>query len=243
MSQLSREACIEIGVAVPTGPLIGWATEQLSAARSQKGRLQHRGIRPPFLDELKRLIEQIAEGQGSLGKEKTALPAEVIQAKQVREEAFAYWQEIKQIVKTEFGTVPEIQAQFHLGVHTGRLISNLVRELEADMTLLRAHKSELAWLGVDETFLRKGDVLVGKLKEAKGAMETTCKGLPAQVADQSAKKGQLYDLTRKLVRCGQLEFIQEPEQATAFNYGVLRKELRAGSEVRVKSTPTGKSST
>jgi hypothetical protein len=236
MTQLSREACIELGVSVPTAPLIGWATEQLAAAKVQEQRLQHRGVRNPFLTEIKTLIDKVEELQTALGKEKTTLPAEVTQAQRTRDEAYAHWQEAKQIVKTEFGTRPEIQAKFHFGVRTGRLIANLRREMEHDLALLREHSADLRWLGVDEAFLTAGDVLISKLKDAQTNIETATKRFPSQFADQCSEKGKLYELTRKLVRIGKLEFQHEPEQAAVFNYDLLRKELRAGSEVRANKT-------
>ena len=72
MTQPSREACFELGVSVPTGPLVEWAAEQFNAAKVQKERLQNRGIQAPFLKELKSLIEKVAECQLALGKEKTS---------------------------------------------------------------------------------------------------------------------------------------------------------------------------
>jgi len=83
-----------------------------------------------------------------------------------------------------------------------------------------------------------GEVLIGNLKVAQSRLDSVCKALPPALAEHCFRKGRLYDLTRKLVRIGQLEFLREPEQAAAFNYSVLRRELRAGSEVRVKSVKT-----
>jgi hypothetical protein len=234
MTQLTREASIELGASVATGPLVTWATEQLSAARNHEGRLQHRGIHAGFLDEMRRLIDQVSDGPGTYGRDHRTTPPEVTQAQRVREEAFAFWQELKQIVKIEFGTRPEIQARFHLGVRTGRLIGNLVRELEADLSLLRHYAAELSWLGVDESFFRRGEVLMGRLRDAKNNLDNATRSMQPNVTEQTAKKGQLYDLTRKLVRCGQLEFIHEPELGSSFNYSALRKDVRGGSEIRLR---------
>jgi len=62
--------------------------------------------------------------------------------------------------------------------------------------------------------------------------------LPPHLAEHCYLKGRLYDLTRKLVRIGQLEFLHEPEQTAAFNYSVLRRELRTGSELRIRPVKT-----
>src|SRR6185436_11826026 len=109
MSQLSHEECIELGLSVPTGPLIGWATEQLAVAKGREARLERRGITVPFLNEIKILIGAVSELQKSLVKEKASLPPGVVGVQRIREEAYAYWQEAKQIVKIEFGTCPEVQ--------------------------------------------------------------------------------------------------------------------------------------
>jgi hypothetical protein len=232
MSPLSREECIELGVSVPTGPLTAWAAAQLAAAEGRKERLAHRGIQSSYLEEIRVLLGKIAGAQSALGREAALPPAEVIDSQRIREEAFAYWQEAKQIVKVEFGSNPDMLVKFRLGVRTGRLIANLTRELDCIVSLLGEHSAQLGWLGVTETFQRVGEVLIGKLREAQAKLDAVCRALPPLLAEQCFRKGRLYDLTRKLVRIGQLEFLHEPEQAAAFNYSVLRRELLAGSEVR-----------
>ena len=235
MSQLSREECIELGLSVPTAPLVGWATEQLAVAKGREARLECRGVTAPFLKEIKLLIGTVAELQNTLAKERASLPPGVSGVQRIREEAYAYWQEAKQIVKIEFGTCPEIQVRCRLGVRTGRLLANLTREMECVVAVLRENSSQLSWLGADEAFLNAGGELIGKLKEAQAKLDTACKALSPALAEQCCEKGKLYDQTRKLVRIGQLEYLHEPEQAAAFNYTLLRKELRAGSEVRAKT--------
>jgi len=236
MSQLTREQCIEVGLSVPPGPLIGWATEQLAATKGREQRLEKRGLSAPYLKEVKTLIGKVAELHGGLVKKKVSLPPEAAQAQRVRDEALAYWQEAKQIFKIEFGTCPDIQVKCRPGVRTGRLLAPLCRELECVVAVLREHGAQLAWLGVDDAFLAAGELLIGKLKEAQARLESACQDLAPALADACCEMGKLYDLTRKLVRIGQLEYLHEPEQAAAFNYTSLRKELRPGSEVRNKVT-------
>jgi len=85
---------------------------------------------------------------------------------------------------------------------------------------------------VDEDFINAGDGLIGKLKEAQVQLRSTCQGLSPALAEQCCEKGKLYDLCRKLVRIGKLEFLHEPEQATAFNYTLLRRDRRPASQIR-----------
>jgi len=238
MSALSREEWIELGISIPTAPLTDWAADQLAAVKGREARLEHRGIHAPYLKEIQTLIGTITETQATLARVKAMPPPEVVAAQRIREEAFAYWQEAKQIVKVEFGSNPDMLVKFRLGVRTGRLIANLTRELDCIVSLLGAHSAQLGWLGVTETFRKVGEVLIGRLKEAQLKLDSVCKALPPALAEHCFRKGRLYDLTRKLVRIGQLEFLREPEQAAAFNYSVLRRELRAGSEVRVKTART-----
>ena len=235
MSHLSREEFIELGLSVPAVPLIVWATAQLSAAKARQRRLEGRGVTAPFVKAIKLLVGRVAELETTLGKEKASPPSEVVQSQRIREEASAYCQEAKQIMKVEFGTCPEIQVQSRLGVRTGRLLANLCREMECVVAVLREHSSQLNWLGVDEDFINAGQALIGRLAEAQAKLDSACRAMSPALAEQSCEKGRLYDLTRKLVRIGQLEFLHEPEQAAAFNYALLRIELRAGSEVRAKT--------
>jgi hypothetical protein len=233
MSQLTREECIELGLSVPASALVVWATVQLAVARGSRERLGRRGITAPFLREIKTLIGRVAELENTLGKEKASLQPELARSRQIREEALAYWREALQIVKIEFGQFPEIQARCRLGIRTGRLLANLCREMECVVAVLREHSPVLSRLGVDEAFLSAGDAQLGKLKEAQARLDSTLQALSPDLAEQCTQEGKLYDLTRKLVRIGRLEFLHEPEQASAFNYSQLRRELRADSEVRV----------
>jgi hypothetical protein len=215
--------------------LIRWAADQLAAANGREARLKHRGIHASYLQELQVLIETIRTSQHTFALGAGMPPPEVAQAQRIREEAYGYWQEAKQIVKVEFGSNPDMQAKFHPGVRSGRLIANLTKELHCIVSLLGEHSAQLGWLGVTETFQRVGVALIANRRTAQAKLESACKGLPAVHAEYCLRKGRLYDLTRKLVRIGRLEFMHEPEQASAFNYAVLRWELRAGSEVRMKS--------
>jgi hypothetical protein len=235
MSPLSREELMELGLSVPAVPLVLWATVQVSAARARQMRLAGRGLTAPFLKEIKILVGRVAELETTLGKERASPPSEVVQSQRIREEASAYCQEAKQIMKIEFGTCPELQVKSRLGVRTGRLLANLCREMESVVAVLREHSPQLSWLGVDEDFINAGQALIGKLREAQAKLDSACKAMSPALAEQSCEKGRLYDLTRKLVRIGQLEFLHEPEQAAAFNYTLLRMELRPGSEVRLKT--------
>jgi hypothetical protein len=238
MSQPSRDECIELGISIPTAPLTRWAADQLAAAGGREARLGHRGIHAPYLKELQVLIENIRATQHTFSRSEAILPSEVAQAQRIREQAFAYWQEAKQIVKVEFGSNPDMQAKFRLGVRSGRLIAKLTKELDCIVSLLGEHSAQLGWLGVTETFQRVGEALIGNLRAAQAKLESACKALPAILSEHCFQKGRLYDLTRKLVRIGRLEFLHEPEQASAFNYAVLRWELRVGSEVRMKPAKT-----
>jgi len=235
MSQLSREEFIELGLSVPAVPLVVWATEQLSAAKARRRRLEGRGVTASFVKAIKLLVGRVVELETTLGKERASPPSEVVQSQRIREEASAYCQEAKQIMKVEFGTCPEIQVKSRLGVRTGRLLANLYWEVECVVAVLREHSSQLNWLGVDEDFINAGQALIGRLTEAQAKLDSACRAMSPALAEQSCEKGKLYDLTRKLVRIGQLEFLHEPDQAAAFNYTLLRKELRAGSEVRAKT--------
>lgn len=238
MGQLSREECIELGLSIPTPPLVGWAVEQFAAVTGREAKLESRGITAPYLKELMTLIEAVAELQLKLGKKKSALPPELAETERIRGAALAYWREVQQILKIEFGACADIQVRCRTGVHTGGLISNLRRELECLVAVLREFTSQLSWLGVDQAFIGTGEVLIGKLREAQGRLDAACTSLSPDLLELSRRKGQLYDLSRKLVRIGKLAFLQEPEQAAVFNYTLLRKELRPGSEVRVKRVKT-----
>jgi hypothetical protein len=165
-------------------------------------------------------------------------PPEVAQAQRIREEAIAFWQEAKQIVKVESGSNPDVQAQLQVGVRSGRLIAKLTRELDCIVSLLGKHSAQLGWLGVTETFQRVGEAMISNLRGAQAKLDSACKGLSAVLSEHCFRKGHLYDLTQKLVRIGRLEFLHEPEQASAFNYEVLRWKLRAGSELRMNPAKT-----
>ena len=167
MSQLSREDYIELGLSVPTSPLILWANEQAAAAKGKLERMERRGVTAGYLKEIKALAGSIADLQTTLGKEKALLPPTVAQVQVLREEVLTYCREAKQILKIEFGTSPEIQVKARLGVRTGRLLANLCRELGCLVDVMRENVPKLIWLGVDEAFINSGAELLVNLKEAQ----------------------------------------------------------------------------
>src|SRR6185436_20278239 len=143
MSQLSRAECIELGISVPTAPLTVWAEDQLVATRGRDERLEHRGIHPSYLDEIRSLIGAITEAQRTLGRGKGRLPPEVVEVHRIREEAVATLQEAKRIIRIEFGSKPDLLVKLRLGVRTGRLIENLTKELDCILSLLGLHAAPL----------------------------------------------------------------------------------------------------
>jgi hypothetical protein len=66
---------------------------------------------------------------------------------------------------------------------------------------------------------------------AESLSRIACRALPAPQAQQCHDKGLLYDLTRKLVRVGRLEFALDPASAADFNFTDVRqgRDARAGA--------------
>lgn len=234
MSLLTREECIELGVSVPTDSLTGWAADQLAAASGREERLERRGIHSPYLEEIQALIGEVIETQSTLGRRKAIPPAGVADVQRICEEAFADWQQAKHIVNVEFGSPPEMLVKCRRGVRISRLIAHLTRELDCIVSLLGGHAARLGRLGVKETLKRLGGVLIGNLQEAQTKLDAVCSALPPVLAEQCCRKGRLYELTRKLVRIGQLEFLDEPDQAAGFNNFVPGLERGTGSESRAR---------
>lgn len=224
MSRLSREDYIELGAGVPTGTLVGWATDQLDATKGRESRLQSRGLNSAYLTGVKDLLGTI-EGRGDSAEPE--LP-QLAQAQRLRAEALGFWREAQRIAKAEFGTKPDLLAKFRRGVLTGLLIDNLVKELEIVVSLLREHSTDLAALGGNEAFIGRGVLLIGRLRELKSGLDSACRALPAPQAQQCHDKGLLYDLTRKLVRVGRLEFALDPASAADFNFTDVRLGRDAG---------------
>ena len=223
MTQLSREEYIELGVSVPTDTLIEWAARQLAATKGRETRLQSRGMSAPQLTGMRDLLAMVEKRHGERGTSEESPPA-VALAQRIREEAVSYWQEAKQIVQVEFGTTPDLIAKFRIGVRTGRLILPLRGELESMVRLLREYAPQLAGVGGTEAFIARGAILVDRLKEVKTGLDAACQAFPPPAAQQCHDKGLLYDLIRKLVRVGRLEFALDPEQAAAFNFTGLRRK-------------------
>jgi hypothetical protein len=226
MSQLSREEFIELGVSVPVDTLVEWTGRQLAATKGREARLESRGVTAAYLTGVKDLVAIIEKRRPELVDAKES-PV-VALSQRIREEAVGYWREAKQIAKVQFATSPDLFAKFRTGVQTGLLIENLARELESIVALFREYAPQLVGLGGTEAFIARGVLLIGRLKEVKGSLDTACRALPPATAQQDHDKGLLYDLTRKLVRTARLEFMLDPEQAAAFNFTGVRRN-RAGS--------------
>jgi hypothetical protein len=188
---------------------------------------------------LKDLTATIENRQRELGDPHESPPEAVNLAQRVREEAVEYWREAKQIAELEFGADPDLLAKFRTGVQTGLLIANLTRELESMVGLLREHSSRLAGIGGTEAFIARGVSLIERLKEAKVGLDAACRAFPPAAAQQSHDKGLLYDLTRKLVRVGRLEFRLDREQAAAFNFTGVSRKRAVSTRSRLQKQKTG----
>lgn len=221
MNALSREDFIELGVSIPSGTLLEWATGQLAAAKGNEARLEARGVNGAGLGAIRDLAARVEKREKDLSD---APPPSVASARRLRDEALAYWREAKLMAKAEFGTRPDMLARFRPGVQTGLLLANLTKELESVVALLREHAPQLAGLGGTEAFIARGAALIGKLKEAKADLDAACRALPAASAEHCHDKGLLYDRTRKLVRTGRLAFLRDPERASEFNFTAIRQE-------------------
>ncbi len=234
MTALDREEFVELGLSVPTDFLTQWASNQLAAAKGREPRLELRGLSPSYLSELQHLIEQVGRAHLELGDRQALPPPEGALAERLRAEAFAYWREAKQIARVAFAGDPDNLAKFRTGVETGLLIMNLVRELESMLVLLREHAGALARFGVSEAFLGRGASVVARLRAAKMEMDAACRDLPPTALQQFHDKGVLYDRTRMLVRVGRLEFHLDPEQASQFNFKLVRRDRGVSTRPRLK---------
>lgn len=236
MSDLSREDCIELGVSTPTLPLIEWAGNQVSATQGHETRLQIRGVSASNLSDIRDLRVVIEGRHRELGESHQLPPAPVAMAERIRAEAIGYWREAKRLAGVAFAAQPDILAKFRTGVTTGLLITNLVNELERMIPLMREHAAPLAALGATESFVTRGELLAARLKEAKTRLDAACKELPPTVAQFCHDKGLLYHLTRNLVRVGRLEFTLEPQQATKFNFTLVRRDRGVSNRPKLKNS-------
>lgn len=236
MSVLNREEFIELGLSIPTAFVTEWASGQVSATKGRESRLEMRGVNGAYLSGIRDLADLVGKRQREMGASNELPPAPAALAERVRAEAMGYWRECKRLARIAFESQPDVLAKFRTGVHTGLLIQNLVRELELMVALLREHSAAFAPLGAGDPFIARGELLVGRLKEAKSKMDAACRELPPTVAQHCHDKGLLYDLTRRLVRIGRLEFTLEPKQAADFNFKKVRRDGGVSTRPKLKQT-------
>lgn len=235
MSSLSREEFIELGASIPAVSLIEWASGQLAAAKGKESRLLTRGVNASTLAAIQDLTAIVENRRKELGESQDFPPQAVALAQRIREEAVDYWREAQQLAKIEYGTQPDLLAQFRTGVRTGLLLGPLIQELETMLALLREHAPQLAALGGSPAFITRGELLVGRLKEVKTQVDGACRALPPLALQQCFDKGLLYDQTRKLVRVGRLEFLRDPKQASEFNFTGIRRARGVSTRPELKA--------
>lgn len=240
MSGLSREEFIELGMSIPAGSVTQWASGQVAATQGRESRLETRGVNAAYLLGIRDLAQRVEQRKRELG-ESTALPPEAAAlAERIRAEALGYWREAKRLASVAFANQPDVLAKFRTGVVTGSLIANLVKELESMIVLLREHAAAFAALGAGEAFLTRGELLLARLKQAKTRLDDACRELSASVAEHCHDKGLLYDLTRRLVRIGRLEFTLDREQAAVFNFKLIKRDRGIVSRPRLKTKADNK---
>jgi hypothetical protein len=234
MSDLSREDFIELGVSTPTPTLVEWANGQMSATKGHESRLGVRGVTAATLLGIRDLTAKVGAGQRELGDSHVLPPEPAAVAERIRAEAIGYWRQAKRFAGVAFAAQPDVLAKFRTGVRTGLLITNLIKELESMIPLLREHSATFGPLGAGEDFVTRGELLVARLKEAKSRLDAACKELLLTVAQLCHDKGLLYDLTRNLVRVGRLEFTLEPEQASRFNFTRVHRDRGVSTQPNLK---------
>ena len=234
MSALSREEFIELGVSIPTALVTEWASGRLAATKGRESRLEMRGVTSASLTGSRDLIDVIEKRQRELGEGHALPPEAAALAERIRAEAVGYWREAKRLASAAFSAQPDVLAKFRVGVKTGLLIMNLVRELETTVALMRVHAEAFAVLGVGESFITRGELLIARLKQAKVKLDAACGQLPASAAQQCHDKGVLYDLTRNLVRIGRVEFALEPCLAKEFNFDLVRRDRGVATQPRLR---------
>ena len=240
MSLISREEYIELGVSTPTASLVEWATRQMSATQGHESRLGVRGVTAANLSDIRDLTVLVGDRQKALGDSHGLPPEPAAVAERIRAEAVGYWRQAKQFAGIAFAGQPDVLAKFRTGVRTGLLITNLVKELESLIPLLREHSTRLSPLGAGDAFVTRGEQLVARLKEAKSSLDAACKELSPTVAQLCHDKGLLYDLTRHLVRVGRLEFTLEPDHASKFNFTPVRRDRGVSTGPRLKKAAAGR---
>ena len=167
MTPLLREELIELGVSVPTPVLMDWASCQLAATKGRESLLELRGVNAAYLSGIQDLIDVVRRGHKELGEAHDLPPKEAALAERIRVDSLQYWNEAKRVVRIAFSSQPDILAKFRTGVLTGRLIMNLATELDALVVLLREHQPHLKVLGITESFITRGEVLCGRLRDVK----------------------------------------------------------------------------
>jgi hypothetical protein len=236
MTPLVREELIELGVSVPTGVLTDWASDQIAATKGRESRLEKRGVNAAYLSGIRDLIDVVKRGHVELGETHDLPPKPAALAERIRLDSMKYWAEAKRLVRVAFASQPDVLARFRTGVLTGRLLLNQVREIEALVVLLREYHADLKVLGVTEGFITRGEVLAARLREVKGELDDACRTLPPTAAQQCRDKGMLYDLTRRLVRIGRLEFQPESDSSSPFTFTRILGEKGVSTRPELKKT-------
>jgi len=240
MSGLNKQDFIELGLSIPTAFVAEWASRQLAVTRGRESRLELRGMSAAYLLGIRDLVDVVERREREVGERHELAPEAAVLAERIRKEAAEFWSEAKRWAAIAFAAEPDVLAKFRTGVRTGFLLANLERELESALGLLREHASPLAALGVGEAFVTRGELLLARLRQAKLRLEAASRELSPASAQQCHDKGLLFDLTRRLVRIGRLEFKLEPEHAADFNFKLLRRDRRISSRPRQKKTRADK---
>ncbi len=234
---LSREETMVLGGKIASQTLTEWsgAMHAIAAKKENAPRLTKRGVAPAFLEEILKLTTSVPKLETTQEVGKKDGPVSTESVERIMDDGFDWRREVLESVKVEFGTDPDRMARFRTGVHVGGSTSLLVREIRFLVPVLRDYAAQLAWLGLNAAFLERGTMLADAIEAANTEQEATVKALPPKTAELYLAKGQLYDLTRKLVRLGRLEFRKEPELARQFTYEIVRRVQVAARAARARA--------
>jgi len=237
-----RNELITIGQHFPQDVLVNWSGQILQSARKDFSRLRSRGITENYLQELDTCRDDARKRGAAVTREGLEPGSLSIIRHSVMQSALDWREEVKGLAKAVYDSNPELQARFRLGIRTSRSVPKLTMELRILVNALREHLNDFRAVGMDDSTVRHGEELIGRLEEADRRMNEELSQTPAAVTELFHALGVLYTRARFLQRISKVEFRREPDRLRPYSTDPLREAseealTRSGSRGRTGDVP------
>lgn len=215
-----------VGASFRAAPLLEAAARLAQLAERDQAVLAKVGLPRDLADKLRRLGGEVEGAVRDKALAKNETPLQMGELAETMAKARTWLVELRELAVLNLSLdTPALEAAVSCAPEVADgyardLLAELKRRVRASTEL----KPRLDDVGLDDTFVRRGQKLVKQLETALGAEDIKPENLPFKIRRLYTRKGQLFLLLKRTVRAGRHVFRNDPGRASAYHLLELEPE-------------------